>query len=103
MVVRGCGGVRGCCSCGVVVMVEADGVGQRCDDGVMVMFDEEMWWDGDGWPGEAAGGTDGRNGGSGVEIVDEWLWVVGMRTYRVEGDEVVVGAVEMTWGNDDVG
>ncbi|GKF75801.1 hypothetical protein Tco_0225245 [Tanacetum coccineum] len=32
------------------------GGGQRCDNEVMVMFDEEMWWGGDGWRGEAAGG-----------------------------------------------
>nr|GEW90938.1 hypothetical protein [Tanacetum cinerariifolium] len=39
-----------------VAMVETDRGGQRCDDEVMVMFDEEMWWGGDGWRGEAAGG-----------------------------------------------
>ncbi|GKC50503.1 hypothetical protein Tco_1073248 [Tanacetum coccineum] len=44
------------CATVEVAMVEADGGGQRCDDEVMVMFDEEMWWGGDGWRGEAAGG-----------------------------------------------
>nr|GEW43640.1 hypothetical protein [Tanacetum cinerariifolium] len=51
-------------------MVEADGGGQRCDNEVMVMFDEEMWWGGDGWRGEAAGGQIcGR-----VEMVVRRLW-----------------------------
>ncbi|GKF61217.1 hypothetical protein Tco_0181271, partial [Tanacetum coccineum] len=31
------------------------------------------------------------------------LMMVVWRGDRDEGDELVVGAVEMTWGNDDVG
>ncbi|GKB06946.1 hypothetical protein Tco_0835179 [Tanacetum coccineum] len=50
---RGWWGWRGC---GGRSVVRVAAVAAACDDEVMVMFDEEMWWCGDGWRGDAAGG-----------------------------------------------